>query len=216
MVAIGERIKESRKQKALTQQELAEQLNVSRSAVSNWEVGRNYPDLDLIVRLSDLLEITLDHLLREDTVMVQEISAEQRRGVIRKRILRIIIPLFILSLLTTGYFLYQEVSAVQGTFSPSIETTVKVEEESPSWTPIIFEKDGFFNIEGPFWNKEMVNHVASVSNIEIRITEAHTGEQIYQFILAPGQKYSLEQIRKETNYLVEVRGDIGSYYLTFL
>ena len=52
MVAIGERIKESRKQKSLTQQELAEKLNVTRSAISNWEVGRNYPNLDLIIQIS--------------------------------------------------------------------------------------------------------------------------------------------------------------------
>lgn len=216
MVAIGERIKESRKQKSLTQQELADQLNVSRSAVSNWEVGRNYPDLDLIVRLSELLEITLDHLLREDTTMVQAISEEQRRGVIRKKVLRIILPLFLLSLFTTGYFLYQEVHAVHHVFSPSRATTVLVEESEPSWKPIRFEKDGFFNIEGPFWKKEIVNSVASFSDIEIRVTAAHTGEQLYQFVLEPGETYSLEELKKDTNYLIEVRGDSGSYFLTFL
>ena len=107
MVAIGERIKESRKQKSLTQQELAEKLNVTRSAISNWEVGRNYPDLDLIIQISELFGITLDQLLKEDTAMVQKISTEQRKGVIRKRILSIIVPLLFISLITTGYFLYQ-------------------------------------------------------------------------------------------------------------
>jgi transcriptional regulator with XRE-family HTH domain len=41
-------------------------LNISRSAVSSWEVGRNYPDLETIILISDLLEISLDELLRED------------------------------------------------------------------------------------------------------------------------------------------------------
>ena len=124
MVAIGERIKESRKQKSLTQQELAEKLNVTRSAISNWEVGRNYPDLDLIIQISELFGITLDQLLKEDTAMVQKISTEQRKGVIRKRILSIIVPLLFISLLTTGYFLYQGVSAVQKTISPIVETVI--------------------------------------------------------------------------------------------
>ncbi len=95
MVAIGERIKESRKQKSLTQQELAEKLNVTRSAISNWEVGRNYPDLDLIIQISELFGITLDQLLKEDTTMLQKISTEQRKGVIRnKRIYLIAIMVY--------------------------------------------------------------------------------------------------------------------------
>jgi transcriptional regulator with XRE-family HTH domain len=216
MVAIGERIKESRKQKSLTQQELAEKLNVTRSAISNWEVGRNYPDLDLIIQISELFGITLDQLLKEDTTMVQKISTEQRKGVIRKRILSIIVPLLFISLLTTGYFLYQEVSAVQKTISPSVETVIKVEEPSPSWTPIIFDKEGFLNFEGTFWKKELVNHAASPSDIEIRITEQHNGKVIYQFTLEPGKNYSLEGLKSEKNYLIEVRGDLGSYFLTFI
>lgn len=216
MGTIGERIKESRKQKAFTQQEVADQLHVSRSAVSNWEVGRNYPDLDLIIRLSDLLDITLDHLLREDTIMVQEISKEQRKGIIRKRLLQLIIPLFLLSLGTTGYFLYQEVDVVHHFFSPSIRTTVTVEEREPSWTPIIFEESSLFHLEGPFWKKEIINGAASVSEIEVRIADGRTGEELYQFVLKPGETYSIDELSKQTDYLVEVKGEKGTYFLTFL
>jgi transcriptional regulator with XRE-family HTH domain len=60
MAEIGKRIRDLRKEKNLTQQELSEKLNVSRSAVANWEGGRNYPDLDSIISLSDLLDISLD------------------------------------------------------------------------------------------------------------------------------------------------------------
>ena len=38
----------------LTQADLAEQLNVSRSAISNWEIGRNYPDIQTIIDISNL------------------------------------------------------------------------------------------------------------------------------------------------------------------
>lgn len=48
---IGKQIKEKRLELNMTQNELAEALNVSRSTVSNWEIERNYPDIQLIVSL---------------------------------------------------------------------------------------------------------------------------------------------------------------------
>ncbi|WP_324186872.1 helix-turn-helix domain-containing protein [Enterococcus mundtii] len=41
----GKILKEKRHQAGITQEELAKRLNVSRSAISNWEIGRNYPDI---------------------------------------------------------------------------------------------------------------------------------------------------------------------------
>ena len=63
---------------------LAQLLNVSRSTVSSWEVGRNYPDLETIISISDLFGISLDNLLREDTQMVKETTKKIKRGEIYK------------------------------------------------------------------------------------------------------------------------------------
>lgn len=82
MITIGEKIKESRKTKNLTQQNLADKLNVSRSAVSNWEIGRNYPDIQMIVLISDLLDISLDQLLKGDEEVVEKIANDTK---IRKK-----------------------------------------------------------------------------------------------------------------------------------
>jgi transcriptional regulator with XRE-family HTH domain len=71
---IGKRIKEERQKRKWTQEQLGEKLNVSRSAVSSWEVGRNYPDLEAIILISDLLEISLDELLREDEEIVKDVT----------------------------------------------------------------------------------------------------------------------------------------------
>ena len=84
---IGEKIKEQRLNKEWTQEQLAQLLNVSRSTVSSWEVGRNYPDLETIISISDLFGISLDNLLREDTQMVKETTKKIRRGEIYKPIL---------------------------------------------------------------------------------------------------------------------------------
>ncbi len=60
---IGERIFEERKRKGLSQSELADLIGVSRQAVSKWESSTATPDLDKIVTLSKVFEISIDHLI---------------------------------------------------------------------------------------------------------------------------------------------------------
>ena len=55
-----------RKQKGLTQMELAEKLNVSRQAISRWEVGAAVPSTDNLKVLGDLYEVSVDYLLNEE------------------------------------------------------------------------------------------------------------------------------------------------------
>ena len=55
-----------RKQNELSQEQLAEQLGVSRQAVSKWESGASVPDLDKMVRLSELFGVSLDYLVKDD------------------------------------------------------------------------------------------------------------------------------------------------------
>ncbi|EOH97085.1 hypothetical protein UAW_01567 [Enterococcus haemoperoxidus ATCC BAA-382] len=97
---IGDKIKEQRLKKELTQEQLSELLNVSRSTVSSWEVGRNYPDLETIVAISDLFGISLDNLLREDTEMTKDLSKKIRWNSYYKRILLFI---GVLVLIYTGF-----------------------------------------------------------------------------------------------------------------
>ena len=59
-------LKEKRKELGLTQEQLAKDLNVSRSAISNWEIGRNYPDIETLITISNVFNIPLDYLLNED------------------------------------------------------------------------------------------------------------------------------------------------------
>lgn len=217
MALIGERIKSARKEKSLTQQELADQLHISRSAISNWENERNYPDLQTIIQLSDILEISLDKLLKEDKVMVKEISDEQRKNKSRKLALRIIIPLFILSLFTTGYLLYQEVSGIQNTFSPSINETFTLEDKdnSTNWEQIEFNGKEILMFEGMFWNKEIINDVSSDSTLEVQISESNSSSIVESFFIEPGESRELNSLDKSTEYHVEVRGENGTYLLNF-
>ncbi|MCR8746906.1 helix-turn-helix domain-containing protein [Romboutsia lituseburensis] len=75
---IGSKLKQARLKKELTQENIANILNISRSTISSWEVGRSYPDLENIVLLSDLYNISLDSLLREDSDMIKKLSFDSR------------------------------------------------------------------------------------------------------------------------------------------
>ena len=73
---IGEQIKARRTELNITQQDLADRLNVSRSAISNWETNKNYPDLQIIVQISEELQVSLDKLLKGDADVVKKISKD--------------------------------------------------------------------------------------------------------------------------------------------
>ena len=63
---IGNYIAQRRKELGLTQQKLAEQLNISFQAVSKWESGMSIPDLEKIVKMSALFGVSTDYLLKEE------------------------------------------------------------------------------------------------------------------------------------------------------
>jgi len=61
---IGEKVQILRKQKDISQEQLAEMLNVSRQAISKWETGESLPDVENIVRLSGVFDVSTDYLLK--------------------------------------------------------------------------------------------------------------------------------------------------------
>jgi transcriptional regulator with XRE-family HTH domain len=60
---ISRKISEKRKQKGMTQEELADVLFVSRQAVSKWEMGKSLPSLDVFFELTKLFDVTIDYML---------------------------------------------------------------------------------------------------------------------------------------------------------
>lgn len=64
MTAFGNFLYELRKEKGLTQQELAEKLNITNKAVSKWETGEAFPETAQLVPLADIFGVTVDELLR--------------------------------------------------------------------------------------------------------------------------------------------------------
>ena len=65
----NEKLQELRKQRGLTQEELAEVLYVSRTAISKWESGRGYPNIDSLKEISKYFSVSLDELLSGDELL---------------------------------------------------------------------------------------------------------------------------------------------------
>ena len=65
----NEKIQELRKQKGLTQEELAEKLYVSRTAISKWESGRGYPNIESLKAIAKFFSVTVDELLSSGEIL---------------------------------------------------------------------------------------------------------------------------------------------------
>lgn len=71
---IGKKLKDARLHSGLTQEKVAEELNVSRQTISNWENEKSYPDIISVIELSSLYSISLDDLLKGDEKMMKHLE----------------------------------------------------------------------------------------------------------------------------------------------
>lgn len=76
-MTFGEKIQKLRKEKGFSQEELAEQLGVSRQAISKWERDSGYPEIEKIIHMSKIFKVTLDYLLNEDT-RSEEVTSDEK------------------------------------------------------------------------------------------------------------------------------------------
>ena len=83
------RLYQLRKQKGLSQEELANRLNVSRQTVSKWEVGDSTPDMEKLVAMSDLFDVSLDKLVmgKEDEPQVPVTAKSEFVSIIDEKVL---------------------------------------------------------------------------------------------------------------------------------
>ena len=81
---IGNQISTIRKERQLTQEQFGSLFHVTRQTVSNWENEKSYPDLQMLINISNRFEISLDTLIKEDSKMVKTIDKERVLGKIKK------------------------------------------------------------------------------------------------------------------------------------
>ena len=127
---IGEQINNLRKQHGLSQDDFANLFNVSRQTISNWENGKSYPDLEMIIKVSDYFKISIDELLKNDVQTVKKIDNEKKA---KKKYLILLLVLCFLGTVTIWglYSKYQDSVAVNFTMEKH-ETYKSNETKEPS------------------------------------------------------------------------------------
>jgi len=75
----GERLKVLRSDANETQESISKVLHVSRQTISNWENERSYPDIEMLIKLSDYYNVSLDELLKEDVIMQNKVIDDAKK-----------------------------------------------------------------------------------------------------------------------------------------
>ncbi len=79
-VTLGEQLQKLRKEKKMSREELAGKMNVSRQAVYKWENNKGYPDIENLIKLSELYNVTLDELIKGDQSFQSKIAIDRKKG----------------------------------------------------------------------------------------------------------------------------------------
>lgn len=82
-MSFGEQILSRRKELGLTQQNVADELHITRQTLSKWENNKSYPDLKLLLALSEIYHVSVDSLLRENKDLTNRDKASQAFNIIR-------------------------------------------------------------------------------------------------------------------------------------
>lgn len=123
LVKTGTLLKELRKEKNITQEELADKMGVSRRTVSRWETGSNMPDMDILIDLSDFYDVDLRDLLdgerktermdkemKETVLKVAEVSNEEKAKIVRNIHILFVIAMIFMAILIATHF----IDAIEG------------------------------------------------------------------------------------------------------
>ncbi|MGF9893522.1 helix-turn-helix transcriptional regulator [Priestia megaterium] len=73
---LGEQLQRLREAKNMSREELAQQMNVSRQAVYKWENNKGYPDIQNLLKLSEIYETTIDELIKSDSTFQDKINID--------------------------------------------------------------------------------------------------------------------------------------------
>ena len=119
-IKIGEFLKELRKEKGLTQEQLAYQFNVSRRSVSRWETGKNMPDISLLVEIAEFYDTSIPEIIngeRKSEKMNEEVkevaeTMSNYAGAEKESILKNIRGLSLIGLLALMVYFLLDVTGV--------------------------------------------------------------------------------------------------------
>ncbi|KRM67737.1 hypothetical protein FD06_GL000456 [Apilactobacillus ozensis DSM 23829 = JCM 17196] len=135
---LGEKIRKLRIKNNITQYDLANKINVSRTTVSGWETNRSIPDLLTIMDICKFFNVKIDYLIRNDKILLKKISISKRK----KHLLILTTALIITMLSIMIWFSISCYNAGLSTIKPSSIKIIKIKK-----IPFYFKENKLKNIE---------------------------------------------------------------------
>ena len=196
---IGEQINNLRKQHGLSQDDFANLFNVSRQTISNWENGKSYPDLEMIIKVSDYFKISIDELLKNDVQTVKKIDNEKKAK--KKYLILLLVLCFLGTVIIWGlYSKYQDSIEVDFTMEKH-ETYKSNETKEPSMNIA----NGYFSV--PKDEKLDIQVKGTVDNGKLHITIADKDNKIY-YQLGGQELNDLQTLYFEKgSYIIQIVAD---------
>lgn len=225
-IKTGILIRQIRKEKNMTQQQLADAIHVSVPAISKWENGHGFPDITLLAPLASSLGISVSELLNgekcepEMNVLadrtvndVIQLSEEQKK---KKIIAAIVITATIVALLMLSLtFLLQDVGSVKNYFSPRIYTSISNEKQGDEWQRLDFGESGYLNFDSVFFSRICTNDANSAGEVHLKFIDVNGDVIIDNITIKAGESTELEALKRNTDYFVEIKCGNGQFFINF-
>lgn len=84
-MSLGEQLKKLRESKGFSQEDVAKKIGVTRQAIYRWENNKSYPDIDNLILLSEMYNVTLDALIKGNQNMKEKYILMKMMRILRKR-----------------------------------------------------------------------------------------------------------------------------------
>lgn len=152
---LGKTLQDLRKNKNISQEEMADTLNVSRQTISNWENSKSYPDILSLMTLCDIYKISLDDLFKNNEDLLNNIKKNEKK---KKNTIIICISVIIFLVLTLLYFIF---------FKDYFNNISNIKNEIQK---VIDNNDSFVEIKkSKFYNKdEMTSNYMKIADSEYK------------------------------------------------
>ena len=199
---IGKFIASLRKEKGYTQEQLAEKLNVSNKSISRWENGNTMPDLSLIPKLCEILDVSINELLSgeriesdnyqkklEENIIINIGLLKKKMKQLTKKIILIIISIFVLMIIALFAFIgYKELTYIK---MPLDDNNIRINacKEKNNLEVIISTKDATPFLLNSYYDEE---------------TNTYVIEEIYKYI----DKNNLKEMAATNTILFDFKDEI--------
>lgn len=206
---IGDKLKKYRKNRGLTQEEVAKKIYVSRATISSWETNRTFPDIEKIIYLSEIYQVSLDQLLKEEPEIMENVR-DERKKLKRYKILKIIGLIFLVLFII--YNIYWFISA----YPKNQKLSSSWKKDGPHY---YLKKKGEYTFQAhslkylePVHNGNIEVSTSKGSNFDISID----GDYVFVGLYGPSKRSAIPDSQKIDFFGKIKKNDINNFKITMI